>query len=431
MNSNWKIPIIASTCALLGVGIIAITLLFFPWERPLEPLDVLPADATLLYIDGANKETAQHLTAFLPMDLPLPFDDTQSTFAIVKLPSGLAWIRFDAHTPGSSASMKASDPTALSLLVTDRNLSLRRDATFRRLTAPIRNDTSLLYVRRERLASLPLFTQLRVPNVDLAIGLHADQVQIAFPWNTNSPALPIDSAQPPTNTIVFVQTSDAQELIDGVSSLLHPGAQLSLQALLAQWIKNNFGGDVSLASALSPFLMSHATLALQSGLGTVHVALGATAPGLEERLQTLHAGFRSQLSASSRLERTFDERFHVDILSSDPSTIEEHISAEAGWALKETSHPRLGKEFVSAVRGNRVVMSTSELLLNAIVRGRRAMENDSSLVGWGVLDLPALQTFLVTHHWPLPLPNLAPFNQQQLKWMLARKGTIGILTLKQ
>lgn len=431
MNVSWKSQVIMSVAAFLGIGIIAFTLVLFPWERPLEPLDVLPADSTLVYFDGADSAAATRLASFLPMDIALPVDDTKATFAIVKLPSSLAWIRFDASSEKSKASMNASDPHALSLLVTDRNLSLRLDQTFRHLTAPIHEKTSLLYVRHERLASLPLFTQLRIPEADVAIGLNGQQVQIAFPWNTSSPTLPIDATEPPSDIIAFTQTSNAQELIDSISSLLQPTARLSMQALLAQWVKEYFGNEVSLASAFSPMLHSHATFAIQqTASGATSVVLDAMAPHSQEILDNLHAGFRSHLTASSRQQRTFDERFTVDILSNDPSMIEDRITADAGWAQKATLHTTLGKGFLSAVRGNRVILSTSESLLQGILRARRATGNDPSLVAWGLVDLEAMNTLLVAHHWPLPLPNIAPFQGKSMLWTLARRGDVGIVSIQ-
>ncbi len=411
LRTQLLIGLATLVCILLaGVAV------FFATQIGPGALAKLPADRTLAVTVGLTNADHERLRMFLPDAERIPSASADyPVAALIKQQDGTAqWVLFDVH---------GNPQNGAAVLIKEERM-LTDDPAFRGFQSTYTPGTPWVYLRSPSL--LAEFSKLTI-NVPLTVSLGTGSTQISWQNRTSFPTLATSQELQGDDVIFSVHAGNMAMLIDKVSTLLPEATRLAAEAHMRTWVAATTGNEISVKYEILPLFdgPSGITVANENGIYNA-ILTGEGGQDVGETVAHLHRGVASQSLATSRLTRTFDEKFTVDTLVNDASssTTEEDLG---NWHIVRT--PAEGKHgLFSAVSGRRVILSTSDTLIRRMLNSSSTL-GSPSIIARGTVNALALGgwmgNFSLNIHTPVPL---LPKDESTFQWNLTRKG--GILTLE-
>ena len=280
-------------------------------------------------------------------NVPAPYSfSLRGTTVITSLQNEEMFAKQQLEEPGSlSKSPKFRSITA----------SLPEDAPFAYLplNGPVAYDLSLTeYLLTHRYPSKLLTTSANNRAVARVFLVEPTPADAVLP----DASLPLLS---PTPTLMFA-LADPVEWYQGYQSLFSADQWALKEAQLTHHIRALLGTDVSWTFDVLPLFRSPSTVALTMGSGgtvTSFFAEGTAKPhDLQRSLPVIESSMRAQLGSSAVSRTTFEDAEAV-VLRHDPDAVTSTEESRQGWSIRSVLSKDSQKGFVSAVRGNRFIIT--------------------------------------------------------------------------
>lgn len=438
------------TLSLLGILVASATVWFLFPKKQMQPEDLLPADRTVLFLHLKDAKDLPTLAAWFPILREVPPSPLLAAAALLALDRGEhAWVFFyrPSTAQRSPLLVQTSSPQALRFLrlpgeeASARSfLPLQRAPAYRAVRSGGNTDTRLFlgspFLAREPSYALDALLPLRAPlHVHLgASGTTITSVTKDLPGREVLPMeIPLAFADP---LLVFGTVHPAALLAHAHASLL-PSVTVPFVAIARAMLRDLFGEDLSPAYDLLPLLGQSAILQIgpATGSGKTSILLQGAIDDradTKRRLEMLHERFRETLPVNQVVSRSFEgDRSFEDVRQSESGT-EVLQRTTQGWEMRETRHRGSRRVFVTALSGNRSILSTSSEAVDAFldVRYGRLMLPPSA--GPGIIQsggradalfLRGLLAFLLPDVLPPPLSGT-------YRWSVVRQHDRVTLTVR-
>lgn len=311
-----------------------------PAEQAFDPASVLPAHATVAYVEYVNGSDRDLLAPWLPAGLTFPVTaNAASPMAAIRIPDGTyTWVVIPAGRPWSPPEHLAYSGA----------LRLAASPSFHR-------------VRSARISPPWLYVAAAPPSAPVGAGR-----ALGIDWTQESVRVTVDAAAPPLHAasatspvpgeIAFAVIS--REAIAPLAALLRPDIAAVLEALARTAATRLLGSDAIVMD-----------IAGDIGLQVVDQPAGrrllitARPPDARGSAERLHALFRSRLLPATHTTREFDDGKILSSIALDPESIVTTQHSASGWTIATTQQD--DRLLTSAARDGLLFASDDAELLNA------------------------------------------------------------------
>ncbi len=416
MTLNLRTQILIGTAATAIVAVLGMAVLLLNQIGP-GPAALLPAERTLALVANIHPEERSRLQVTMPWMQTLPDLNAQTPVAAyVRNPDGtIGWVTFNANGQ-SSTTVRGDGERAL----TD-------DDAFRPLSSTYEPGSSWIFARFPDVSMN--IAGINPPQEPMSLTIGTGSLQIA--WEQNGPSLPSLSSAPAMSdesTVISMDAGNLATILTKAAEMLSDTQRLALESVLRGWSSRLFGPEISPQYDLLTLTDAPASLTLTNLSGGSLAAILSTNidEDADKTVARLHRAVRSATAESERMQRTFDTSFNVDILMQREPAVSSG-SVSGGWTLDNTVTRDDDSGFFSALKGEQVVLSTNNNLIQQFLHARR-LSPEPGTIARGSFSVPALSAVLNRIGLSMNLPALFP-GSAQIDWQLMRKGNLHVLQI--
>lgn len=397
----------------------------FP-KKTFSAADLLPAKQTVALLEHVDRTNAEPFISLVPALTQLPLGDEKMTVALVQQEEGQTfWVIFRAS---GEEKIVSSNPAILDLLGSGPSLS--NDPLFRSMRRLMSPDSPWGFLQRSILPSNE-FAGMEA----IALSSTKDRWMIAFPAGNRpgSATWPEPLGNNGSGNIVHLQTRDSIYLANTLSALTEENTEMIQKTMLAQWAHDAFGTDISLRYDMFSALTGPFAFLRDDEAGTWIMRGEMQKNRLPDIINALHASFRGTIGATSRLQRTFDERFPLDVLMINPETAEERSTKTLGWTVRTTNGTGNERGLTTAVRGTELLIGNDANLVDAALRRTTISSTPATPATVSQGKIPRsllLADPLKSLVPPLLFPTLSRGTGSTVFWRLEHQGDLSVLTIR-